>query len=138
MTRTKVCHIQPMCQTRARTEASEKIIINNVVDTIRFKVAEINIPRHYINQLKQVLADLSDKRNVKLVFVGHTDNQLLGAWVKEKYGDNLGLSRARAKRVAEYFRSELGLSVDAIKTDGFGFSRPVASNESLRGRSLNR
>jgi outer membrane protein OmpA-like peptidoglycan-associated protein len=61
---------------------------------------------------------------------GHTDS--IGT---ESY--NLGLSRRRAESVRQYLIAH-GIPADRIQTEGFGKSRPVASNDTAEGRAQNR
>ena len=61
---------------------------------------------------------------------GNTDN--IGT---EKY--NMGLSLRRAKSVKAYLVNK-GVAADRMSIRGFGFSRPVATNDTDEGRALNR
>ena len=61
---------------------------------------------------------------------GHTDN--IG---DEAY--NLELSTNRAKAVVEYLVQK-GINSERMKYIGYGFSKPVASNDSEEGRKQNR
>src|SRR6266704_749482 len=54
------------------------------------------------------------------------------------YGNQLSLSKARAHRVALAMQEILGLPASAIESDGRGASHPLASNETVQGRTLNR
>lgn len=73
-----------------------------------------------------------------LEVIGHTDNVDLKGDAKKEFGDNYGLSRARARTLADYLAAELGLSADRITITGRGPDEPVASNTTLAGRALNR
>jgi flagellar motor protein MotB len=81
---------------------------------------------------------MKGRNNVRLHFVGHTDNAQLYGAVKEKYGDNLTLSRERAGVTAEYFQKALHLPPESIAYEGMGESQPVASNATEQGKALNR
>lgn len=112
--------------------------LQNVVPPIRFESGEAAIPEEYIALLREVLVRMKDRVNVRLHFVGHSDNvQLTGAAI-ERYGDNIGLSRERAGTTAEYFKQALGLPAESISYDGVGASQPVASNDTAAGRAQNR
>ena len=78
------------------------------------------------------------RANVRLHFVGHADPLPLRGELINIYGDNIGLSRERAGTVAEYCQRALNLPPEAISYEGFGDSRPVASNATEEGRQLNR
>lgn len=119
-------------------EQVRTVKLPNVVPPIPFDSGEADIPAHYVKLLREVLDGMRDRRNVRVHFMGHTDNvPLLGA-TRERYGDNLGLSRERAGTVAEFFKDALELPPEAIAYDGAGASQPVASNATAAGRAKNR
>lgn len=72
-------------------------------------------------------------RNVKIE--GHTDNIPARS---EKYPTNWDLSSARALMVLKYFIDTHSFDPRKISASGYGEFRPVASNDTLRGRSKNR
>jgi flagellar motor protein MotB len=114
------------------------IKLTNVVPPIHFGSGEADIPEEYVTVLRGVLEKMRGRLNVRLHFVGHADSQALYGPLKAKYGDNVGLSRERAGTVAEYFQRALALPPEAISYEGLGDSKPVASNATEAGRSLNR
>src|SRR5439155_758542 len=57
---------------------------------------------------------------------------------EQTYGNHLSLSKARAQRIALAMQEKLGLPGSAIESDGRGDSHPVAANETVQGRALNR
>ena len=118
--------------------AVRTVKLNNLVPSIRFPLGVAEIPENYLTLLRSVLDSMRDKHNVRLHFVGHTDNLPLFGAVKDRFGDNIGLSRERAGTTAEYFQAALGLPPEAISYDGLGESQPVASNTTDEGRALNR
>jgi len=78
------------------------------------------------------------KPGIKLSVVGHTDNQRLSPRAKKIFGDNQGLSEARALAVADFLRRELGLPASAAAMGGKGESTPTASNATPDGMTRNR
>jgi len=125
-----------------KRQVAEKVVktvkLDNLVAPIRFRLGEADIPEEYIEKLRDVLHKMRDRANVRLHFVGHSDTLQLSADLKERYVDNLGLSRERAGTTAEYFQKALGLPPEAISYEGFGESKPVADNETEEGRAQNR
>ncbi|HSD97057.1 MAG TPA: OmpA family protein, partial [Sulfuricaulis sp.] len=119
-------------------KAVKTIKLQNLVQPIRFASGEAEIPEGYVQRLRDVLDRMKGRNNVRLHFVGHTDNAQLYGAVKEKYGDNLTLSRERAGVTAEYFQKTLHLPPESITYDGMGESQPVASNATEQGKALNR
>jgi OOP family OmpA-OmpF porin len=65
------------------------------------------------------------------VIEGHTDN--VGG---EQY--NLQLSQRRAESVRKYLIDNFNIAPDRLKAEGFGESRPIASNSTPEGREQNR
>jgi chemotaxis protein MotB len=72
---------------------------------------------------------------LKIMVVGHTDNQGVGK--REKYNDNFQISAARAVAVAERLKRE-GVGEQRIGVAGLGASQPIASNASPQERFKNR
>ena len=68
--------------------------------------------------------------NINIIIEGHTDN--IGS-----YTSNMMLSEKRAYAVEKYL-IEKGISDKDIRVVGYGFSRPVASNDTAQGRAQNR
>jgi outer membrane protein OmpA-like peptidoglycan-associated protein len=61
---------------------------------------------------------------------GHTDNTGSEA-------HNQKLSEARARAVRDYFIKQ-GIAPERIRAKGFGETNPVASNDTIEGRAMNR
>lgn len=121
-----------------RVPEANTIKLQNVVPPIRFGSGEAEIPEGYTTLLRDVLNDMKDRTNVRLHFVGHTDNVPLVGEAKATYGDNLELSRERAGTVAEYFQRALNLPPESVSYEGMGDTQPVASNATEEGKALNR
>jgi flagellar motor protein MotB len=88
-------------------QSAQTVKLENVVPPIQFKSGQADIPENYVNLLRDILIGLKDKVNVHLHFIGYTDNAKLTGALKEKYIDNMGLSRERAGTTAEYFQRAL-------------------------------
>jgi len=77
------------------------------------------------------LADILNKYpNAKLTIEGHTDNTGSNAY-------NLKLSNDRAKAVVDYLVSK-GIGVSRLSAVGYGEDKPVTTNNTAEGRTLNR
>jgi len=126
-------------ETRKVIEQDVKTVkMRNVVPPILFGSGEASIPADYIEKVRKILADMKDRKNVRLHLVGHTDNVQLSGAAKAKYGDNAGLARERAGVAAEFFQKALALPPESISYEGVGDTQPVASNSTEAGRKLNR
>lgn len=76
-----------------------------------------------------------EKEPGRVTIEGHSDSDQLSGNLT--FPDNMALSRARADRVAQIIAGELTDS-GRIVAEGYGESRPIASNDSADGKSLNR
>ena len=112
--------------------------LENLVPPIQFKSGKADIPENYVELIRDILDGMKTKVNVRLHFIGHTDNVKLSGALKKKYINNTGLSRERAGTTAEYFQRALNLPPEAISYDGLGESQPVASNKTRAGKTKNR
>ncbi|HEX7079476.1 MAG TPA: OmpA family protein [Gammaproteobacteria bacterium] len=119
-------------------EALETVKLTGLVPPIHFASGVADIPGSTLAELGRILERMQHRRNVRLHFVGHADNQPLSDALARIYGDNIGLSRERAGEVAEYFQTALALPPEAVSYDWAGDTQPVASNETEAGRALNR
>ncbi len=112
--------------------------LDNLVPPIHFRLGEADIPDDTIDLLRDVLDRMRDRSNVRLHFIGHTDTLPLTDELVGQFGDNVGLSEARAATAAEYCQGALGLPPEAISYEGMGDTRPVADNLTAAGRQRNR
>lgn len=80
--------------------------------------------------LDEALAILKTNPTLTGEVQGHTDSTAAAEY-------NQRLSEARARAVRDYFIKQ-GIGPGRIRAVGFGETRPVASNDTLEGRALNR
>ncbi|MCJ7588798.1 MAG: OmpA family protein [Candidatus Aminicenantes bacterium] len=83
--------------------------------------------RRNIEKLAQILQKYPD---TNILIEGHTDST--GA---DDY--NMGLSRERSRSVADYLVDQ-AVASSRCTVMGYGESQPIASNESVQGRQMNR
>jgi flagellar motor protein MotB len=79
------------------------------------------IPTGYTEQLQRALADVKDRSNARLRFVGYTGNERLDRRTAAIYGDDIGLSAARARRAMEAITQQMGLAATQAEHEGRGF-----------------
>jgi len=116
----------------------ETFKLNDAVPAIGFKSGNVDIPDSYVEKLRTVLAEMKNRTNVRLHFIGHSDADKLSPDLRVKYINNIGLSKFRAQTTAEYFQRELDLPPDAVSFDGVGATKPIASNNTPAGKQRNR
>ena len=136
--RVKVCRVETVCKVRYKDGQARRARIKNLVEPIHFDDDTTAVPEDFVQKVRQELANLGKKEHVVVKFIGHTDNLPLNGRAQRIYGDHVALSKARARRAALAVAEELKLPVSAIDVVGKGSVSPIASNESDKGRALNR
>ncbi|MCZ6773372.1 MAG: OmpA family protein [Proteobacteria bacterium] len=136
--RVKVCRMETLCKLRYVEGRARRARIQNLIPPLHFNADAIVVDEYFIEQVRQAHENLGDKQNVVIKFVGFTDDVPLAGRTERIYGDHVGLSKARARRVALALQDSLKLQSAAIESDGRGATRPLASNQTERGRNMNR
>jgi flagellar motor protein MotB len=136
--RIKVCRTEALCKMRFKEGQARRARDKNLVVPLRYDDDTTPISEPFTQQVRQELSNLRDKQNVAVNFIGYTDDAPLSARDERIYGDQLALSKARARRVALAMQEALGLTSAAIRSDGRGSAQPLASNQTVQGRALNR
>ncbi len=91
------------------------------IDAIFFQNGQPLIPPGYTEKLSRIMAEIQDKARVRLRFVGYTGNQRLDRRTAVVYGDDIGLSMARARRAMSAVCKQMGLSPEQAEFDGRGY-----------------
>ena len=138
ITRVKVCRMETLCKLRYVDGRARRARVQNLIAPLHYSADTIEVGEGFIAQVQQAFDNLDDKQNVVVKFVGFTDDVLLSGRMERIYGDHLGLSKARARRVALAVQDSLNLPTFAIESDGRGSVRPLSSNQTDQGRALNR
>ncbi len=136
--RLKVCRMETVCKLRYVEGHARRAKVQNLIAPLHYEEETIDVGPEFIEQVRQALENLSDKQNVVVRFIGYTDDQALNERNDRIYATHVGFSKARARRVALALQDNLNIPTTAIESDGRGTSRPMASNETALGRSLNR
>jgi flagellar motor protein MotB len=87
--------------------------------------------------LERVGVVLHGFRYQSIEVAGHTDNQPLRNDSRKGFRDNVELSRTRAEHAFQVLVSG-GLGADRVKAVGYADSKPIATNDTEKGRSKNR
>ncbi len=138
VTRMKICRTETVCKLRYREGQGHRARVKNLVQPLQYEQAMADVPELFQRQIHQALINLTGKQNLIVKFTAFTDNIPLKDRDKRIYGDHNGLSKAVARRTALAVQESLGLPDGAVASEGRGALRPVASNDTQRGRSLNR
>lgn len=97
---------------------------------IKFETDRDVIKPSSYSVLQEVVNVLKEYPEYNVTICGHTDNRGGAEY-------NLDLSKRRAEAVAKFLENN-GISKKRMKTEGYGLSRPIATNETVEGRALNR
>ena len=136
--RVKVCRTETVCKMRYKEGNSHRARVKNLVAPMHYDAAMVTVPEEFLQQIRQALINLHGKENIVVKFIAYSDNAPLEGRDERIYGDQLGLSKAVARRVALAVQDGLKQSNVAVESDGKGASQPVASNDTTQGRSMNR
>lgn len=98
---------------------------------VNFDVGQAVIKQEDYKLLTNVQKAMNLFTDASIAIEGHTDSQ---------GGDelNLKLSQERADAVLSYLNANSAVDESRFSTKGFGESRPIANNETLAGRKMNR
>ncbi|MGJ5177279.1 OmpA family protein [Bradyrhizobium oligotrophicum] len=97
---------------------------------IRFSTGSAELSRDSLALLDHIVEVAQRCKEATIAIEGHTDN------VGEEEA-NLDLSKRRAAAVVDYI-SAAGLDTSRMTSDGYGQTKPVASNDTPEGRAQNR
>jgi outer membrane protein OmpA-like peptidoglycan-associated protein len=111
------------------TRQGENIMLN-MPGNITFQTNSSDINANFYNVLNSVILVLNEYNKTLIDVMGHTDSTGSDAI-------NQPLSERRAASVGQYLISQ-GIDARRVATEGFGKSRPVASNDTPEGRAQNR
>lgn len=138
LNRLKVCRKETVCKLTYKEGNARRARLKNLVRPLRIEVGEAGVSSAFIRQIRDTVNNLSDKKNVVIRFVGHTDDLPLADAEKRIYGNHINLSKARARYVMLDVQDQLLLPNAAVSSNGKGLKYPVASNGTEKGRSFNR
>lgn len=91
------------------------------IDPILFANGKPVIPAGYVERLHRIMDEIRDRTHVRLRFVGYTANKRLDRRTAAVYGDDIGLSMARARRSMAAVSERMGLSERQAEFDGRGY-----------------
>lgn len=108
------------------SELNKPIILENII----FEFGKSELKESSFVELDQLVNELQENPSYKIRLSGHTDN--IG-----REEDNLQLSHARAKAIADYLIDK-EIDPTRIAYKGYGSKNPIADNETEEGREINR
>ncbi|MGM0452927.1 MAG: OmpA family protein [Thermodesulfobacteriota bacterium] len=100
------------------------------IQNIEYAFDQWEIKSEFYPTLDRIAAVFKANPELKVEIQGHTDN--VGT---QKYNKTLSLKRARA---VKNYLTDQGIAHDRLYPTGYGFSRPIATNQTRQGRAMNR
>lgn len=101
-----------------------------VLDYILFDYTKASLREESFSTLDRTIRLMNSLESLEIEISGHTDNI-------SSAEHNQMLSEERAREVMKYL-VRMGIDGERLKYKGYGFAQPVASNDSEKGRQLNR
>jgi OOP family OmpA-OmpF porin len=98
---------------------------------IKFVSNSAKLPEESLPEVKKVADFMTQFDDIVLTVTGHTDDRGAADY-------NKSLSQRRADAVRLSLINTFGLSEDRVSAIGYGEEQPVADNEALEGRAINR
>jgi len=107
-------------------KVGNKVVLKNIF----FETDSYELKQESKAELNKLIEFLILNTKIKIEISGHTDNIGTAA-------HNDVLSENRAKSVYEYLAAN-GIEKNRMTYKGYGFNKPIASNDTEEGRALNR
>jgi len=112
--------------TLKKIEKGKSIVVKN----IHFESGKAYLRKESLNILDRIIDQMNRNKGIKLEVRGHTDSRGSDDYNKK-------LSERRADAVVEYMIKH-GISPERLTAVGMGEDKPVADNNTAKGRSKNR
>ena len=110
------------------TEVIKKL--NDFSKSVLFDSSKATIKPESHDKLEGIVKVMDEYNNANFKLEGHTDST--GNEAK-----NLQLSKDRAAAVKDYLIAK-GISADRLSSEGYGITKPIATNKTVEGRAQNR
>jgi len=120
---------------QVRLSMEEKGLVITFVSEVLFDSGKANLkPESFssLDKVANILVQNVPENNIGIE--GYTDNQPIK---HSKWKSNWELSAHRALSVLEYLEGK-GVSPERLSASGYGEYKPVAANDAIEGRQLNR
>ncbi|MBN1931667.1 MAG: OmpA family protein [Desulfobacterales bacterium] len=119
------------------TQMADRLSVS-MVDKILFPSGEAKITTDGLKILERVGNVLKNTEGKIIRVEGHTDNIPIHPRLQKQFPTNWELSTARATNVVRFLEEKSGMAGERLHAVGLSEFHPVASNETVDGRSQNR
>ncbi|MDD5583494.1 MAG: flagellar motor protein MotB [Candidatus Omnitrophica bacterium] len=121
---------------KAKLQMTERGLVITFLAEVFFDSGKDQIRSDGKESLKKVAQVLNaNVPDSNVAIEGHTDNDPIK---HSGWKSNWELSSARALAVLHYFIDEAGIKPERLSANGYGEYKPVASNDTLKGKQQNR
>ncbi|OGW75081.1 MAG: hypothetical protein A2Z72_03575 [Omnitrophica bacterium RBG_13_46_9] len=128
--------LEKQLKNQARLDLADRGLVITLADNILFDSGKADIKKEAYPILDKIAGVIKAKAADKNIGIeGHTDNVPI---TYSGWKSNRELSTARANNVYHYLVDAGGLEPAKLMTIGYGEFKPVASNDTVEGRSQNR
>ena len=117
-----------------KTEVTERGLVVHIMESALFDPGSAELKQRALEVLDLVASELKDRPN-HVRIEGHTDDTPIRTAI---YPSNWELSSARATAVVRYYTESHAIPPGRISALGYGEYRPVAPNNSIENRAMNR
>ncbi|MFN5317793.1 MAG: OmpA family protein [Bacteroidia bacterium] len=111
----------------SKLEVGQKIVLRNIF----YDFNKSSLRDQSISELDRLTKLLETNPAMRIEISSHTDNVGSAA-----YNEKLSLSRAES--VVDYLVNKKGIKKERLEFKGYGFTQPIAPNDTDQGRQLNR
>jgi flagellar motor protein MotB len=91
------------------------------IPDLKLENGQLVIPPDYAANLHRALADIADRTNARLRFIGYTKNEVLDRRTASVYDDDIGLSAARARHAMDTLMKDPQLAGARSEHEGRGY-----------------
>jgi outer membrane protein OmpA-like peptidoglycan-associated protein len=98
---------------------------------VEFDFDKSDVKAKYHDVIGKIAEFMKENPSITTVIEGHADN-------RGKYEYNIRLSERRANSVRNYLIEKFGIEPARLSTKGYGYTKPIASNDTAAGRQKNR
>lgn len=121
---------------KVRVAMADRGLVITFVANVLFDSGKAQLKSESLSMLDKVAAVLSETASRNYIGIeGHTDSEPIK---HSGWKSNWELSTARALGVLHYLVDDKDIPPEKVSAVGYGEFRPVASNETNKGRQLNR
>ncbi len=119
------------------TRLADRLSVS-MVDKILFPSGEASITPAGLRILQRVGAVLKTTEGKVIRVEGHTDNVAISDRLRSTFPTNWELSTTRASNVVRFLQDSVGIDPTRLQAVGLSQFHPIATNETVQGRSQNR